>query len=203
LHSVQAIVTITRFSFFAIVQSVRRRAPDIKKTGPGPFQAFMIAYRQALPQGRFLLTLAVSTKKGNHARLGAFLMIDLRTILAVGVGAAIGGIGRLLVTQLVVARAGAGAAPWATMFINVSGSFLIGIVIELATSRAGLPPIWRYFLATGILGGYTTFSTFSFEALSYWTGGLTLTALFYVVGSVLLGIGAAFAGILTARAVAL
>jgi fluoride exporter len=149
-----------------------------------------------------LLALGVSAKKDNHACLGARLVIDLRTILAVGVGAAIGGIGRLLVTQLVVARAGAGAAPWATMFINVSGSFLIGIVIELASSRAGLPPMWRYFLATGILGGYTTFSTFSFEALSYWTGGLTLTALFYVVGSVLLGIAGAFAGILTARALA-
>jgi CrcB protein len=130
-------------------------------------------------------------------------VIDLRTILAVGLGAAIGGIGRLLVTQLVVARAGASAAPWATMFINVSGSFLIGVVIELATSRAGLPPMWRYFLATGILGGYTTFSTFSFEALAFGTGGLMLTGAFYVIGSVVLGILAAFAGILTARALAL
>jgi fluoride exporter len=103
----------------------------------------------------------------------------------------------------VVTRAGAAAAPWATLFINVSGSFLIGVVIELATSRAGLPPMWRYFLATGILGGYTTFSTFSFEALSFWTGGVMLTALFYVAGSIALGILAAFAGILTARALAI
>jgi fluoride exporter len=130
-------------------------------------------------------------------------VIDFRTILAVGLGAGIGGIGRLLVTQLVVTRAGAAAAPWATLFINVSGSFLIGVVIELATSRAGLPPMWRYFLATGILGGYTTFSTFSFEALSFWTGGVMLTALFYVAGSIALGILAAFAGILTARALAI
>jgi fluoride exporter len=130
-------------------------------------------------------------------------VIDFRTILAVGLGAGIGGIGRLLVTQFVVTRAGAAAAPWATLFINVSGSFLIGVVIELATSRAGLPPMWRYFLATGILGGYTTFSTFSFEALSFWTGGVMLTALFYVAGSIALGILAAFAGILTARALAI
>jgi CrcB protein len=130
-------------------------------------------------------------------------VIDLRTILAVGFGAAIGGIARLLVTQLVVLRAGAAAAPWATVFINVSGSFLIGIVIELAMSRAALPPIWRYFLATGILGGYTTFSTFSFEALSYWTSGLTITAVLYAGGSVVLGIAGALAGILTARALAL
>ena len=130
-------------------------------------------------------------------------MIDLRTILAVGIGAAIGGVGRLLVTQLVIGRAGTAAAPWATMFINVSGSFLIGVVIEAAMNRTGLPLIWRYFLATGILGGYTTFSTFSFEALSLWTGGLALTALCYVAGSVALGIAGVFAGIMTARALAL
>jgi CrcB protein len=130
-------------------------------------------------------------------------VIDGRVLLAVGGGAALGGILRLLVTQLVVARFGAGFGQYATMFINVSGSFLIGVVIELATSRTGLPPIWRYFLATGILGGYTTFSTFSFESLSYLTTGLALSAFVYVAGSVLLGIAAAFAGIVTARALAL
>lgn len=182
---------------------MRRTAPDIKKTGPGPFQAIMIAYRQPSPQGRFFASPATLAKGSDYdSAAHGISVIDLRTILAVGFGAAIGGIGRLLVTQLVVSRAGAAAAPWATMFINVSGSFLIGIVIELATSRAGLPPVWRYFLATGILGGYTTFSTFSFETVSIWTGGVALTALFYVAGSVALGIAAAFAGILTARAFA-
>ena len=88
-------------------------------------------------------------------------MIDVRVIAAVGVGAALGGIFRLLVTQLVVARAGAGFGFYATLFINVSGSFLIGIVIEMAQTRANVSPLWRYFIATGILGGYTTFSTFS------------------------------------------
>ena len=127
-------------------------------------------------------------------------MIDLRVTLAVGLGAAIGGVLRLLVTQVVVARAGAASAPYATMFINVSGSFLIGIVIELAGERAVLGPIWRFFLATGILGGYTTFSTFSFEALAYWTGGQLLSALVYAGGSVVLGIAAALAGIFTVRA---
>jgi CrcB protein len=126
-------------------------------------------------------------------------MTDLRTVLAVGVGAALGGIARLLVTQFVLARAGDGTGPYATMFINISGSFLIGIVIQLAQSQPGMPLIWRYFLATGILGGYTTFSTFSFEALAYWTAGSALKALLYVAGSVVLGIAAAAAGILTAR----
>ena len=129
-------------------------------------------------------------------------MIDLRVVLTVGLGAAIGGILRLLVTQLVVARAGAGFAPVATVIINVSGSFLIGAVIQIAGTRADLSPLWRYFLATGILGGYTTFSTFSFEALTLATGGLALTSALYVAGSVGLGIAGAFAGIVTARALA-
>jgi CrcB protein len=129
-------------------------------------------------------------------------VIDLRVIAAVGIGAALGGILRLLVTQLVVARAGAGYGFYATLFINVSGSFLIGVVIEMAQTRANVSPLWRYFLATGILGGYTTFSTFSFEALSLWTGGFALTSLMYVAGSVVLGIAGAFGGIVTARALA-
>jgi fluoride exporter len=129
-------------------------------------------------------------------------MIDLRVIAAVGVGAAIGGIFRLLVTQLVVARAGAGYGFYATMFINISGSFLIGVVIEMAQTRANVSPLWRYFLATGILGGYTTFSTFSLEALTLATSGFALTSVFYTIGSVVLGIAGAFGGIVTARALA-
>jgi CrcB protein len=128
-------------------------------------------------------------------------MFDLRLTLVVGLGAAIGGMARLLVTQLVVSRAGAPYAPWATLFINVSGSFLIGLVIEVASTRAGFPPAWRSFLATGILGGYTTFSTFSLEAISLGVGSSALLSTGYVLGSVVLGIVAAFGGIVTARAV--
>jgi CrcB protein len=127
-------------------------------------------------------------------------VIDWRALAVVGLGAALGGMLRLLVTQAVVARAGAGYAHYATMFINVSGSFCIGIIIEIAQTRSELSPLWRYFIATGILGGFTTFSTFSFEALSLMGGGLAGSAAFYVVGSVALGIVAAFFGIATARA---
>jgi CrcB protein len=127
-------------------------------------------------------------------------MYDFRVLLAVGAGAAIGGILRLLVTQFVVSRAGAGLAFYGTLFINVSGSFLIGVVYQLAASRSDLSPLWRYFLATGILGGYTTFSTFSFEALTLASTGLWVTAGGYVAGSVFLGIAGAFAGSAGVRA---
>lgn len=129
-------------------------------------------------------------------------MIDLRVLLTVGLGAAIGGILRLVVTQAVVARAGAGYAHYATLFINVSGSFLIGVVIEIAQTRADVSPLWRYFLATGILGGYTTFSTFSFDALTLASSGLLWNAFGYVAGSVVLGIGGAILGVMSVRLLA-
>jgi CrcB protein len=129
-------------------------------------------------------------------------MIDVKVLAAVGLGAALGGILRLLVTQAVVARAGAGYAFYATLFINVSGSFLIGVVIEMAQTRANVSPLWRYFVATGILGGYTTFSTFSYEALGLAASGFGITSLLYVLGSVGLGIAGAYGGIVSARALA-
>ena len=126
-------------------------------------------------------------------------MSDIRVYLTVAAGGAIGTMLRLFVTQAVVARVGAGYAQYATMFINVSGSFLIGLVLELAQTRSNFDPIWRFFLATGVLGGYTTFSTFSFEAFSIASGGLMWTSVGYVVGSVFLGIAAAIGGVLSAR----
>lgn len=129
-------------------------------------------------------------------------MTDPRAIAAVAVGAALGGVLRLLLTQFVLGRFGPGFGHYATLFINVSGSFVIGIVIEAAQSRPHVDPLWRLFLATGILGGYTTFSTFSYEALSLWTAGLGLQSVLYVAGSVVLGILGAVGGIATARAVA-
>jgi CrcB protein len=128
-------------------------------------------------------------------------MFDLRLTLAVGLGAAIGGMARLLITQLVVARAGLPYGPWATVFINITGSFLIGLVVETSQTRAGFPPSLRIFLTTGILGGYTTFSAFSLEALGLGAGAGLLTSAAYVIGSVGVGIAAAFGGIATARAI--
>ena len=122
--------------------------------------------------------------------------------MAVGAGAALGGIARLAITQLVIARAGLGLAFYATLFINVSGSFLIGVVVALAQTRPGFSPLLRLFLATGILGGYTTFSTFSLEAMSLGSTGSMPMAIGYVLGSVVLGIAAAMGGMAAVRALA-
>lgn len=128
--------------------------------------------------------------------------MEWRTIVAVGVGAAAGGILRLVLTQVVVARAGIGLAFYATLAINVTGSFAIGVVAALAQAKPGFSPLLRAFLATGILGGYTTFSTFSLEAVSLASGGAWATAAGYVAASLALGMAAAFGGLAVGRAVA-
>jgi CrcB protein len=128
--------------------------------------------------------------------------VDLRLYLAVGAGAALGGILRFALTQLVIARAGLGLAFYATLFINVSGSFAIGVVAAVAQTRPGFSPVLRTFLATGILGGYTTFSTFSLETVSLWNGGAGALAAGYALGSLVLGVAAAVGGLATGRALA-
>lgn len=125
--------------------------------------------------------------------------MDPKAILAVGIGAGIGGILRFVVGQLALQRFGPGF-PWGTAFINVTGSFLIGVVAQLALSRSfGITPVVRVFAMTGILGGYTTFSTFSLDAIVLIGDGAPLVGALYTLGSVALGLLAAFAGGATAR----
>ena len=126
--------------------------------------------------------------------------MNIREMAVVGGGAAIGGVLRLIVTQSVVLRLGSACAPYATLLINVSGSFLIGMVLGAAQARPEIHPLWRYFLATGILGGYTTFSTFSFEALALGSSGAISLAAAYIIASIVLGILGAFLGLLASRA---
>jgi CrcB protein len=127
---------------------------------------------------------------------------DLRTLAAVAVGGAAGSVARYLVQYAFVTRLGGGAGfPYATLLINVLGSFVIGIVAELAMSR-GLDPLVRTFLMVGILGGFTTFSSFSLEAVSLGRSGEWIPAIIYVAASVVLGIVAAVGGIAATRAVA-
>jgi CrcB protein len=126
-------------------------------------------------------------------------VIDLRAIAAVALGAAIGGVLRYVVGQLFLQRFGPGF-PYGTLFINVSGSFLIGVVAELIATRAfGVSPLWRIFAATGVLGGYTTFSAFSLESLTLITEGSAMLSLAYAAGSVVLGVLAAYGGVAFTR----
>lgn len=120
--------------------------------------------------------------------------MNLSAIAAVAGGAAIGGASRYIVGWLFVQRFGPGF-PWGTLAINLSGSFLIAVVAQLALTRAfGVTPMFRIFAATGILGGYTTFSTFSLDCLTLISGSELVITLFYALLSVCGGLFAAYLG---------
>ena len=101
--------------------------------------------------------------------------------------------------NLGVARLLGGGFPYATFFINVTGSFVMGLMAAWFAFKGGAPQHWRLFLTTGVLGGYTTFSTFSLDAaLLYERDQFGLMAL-YVIGSVVLGLVGLFAGLAIVR----
>jgi CrcB protein len=112
-----------------------------------------------------------------------------------------GGIGAALRhgVNLAAARLFGMGFPLGTMMINVLGSFAMGLIAEYFALRRGLPQHWRLFLTTGILGGFTTFSAFSLEAALLYERGQIGGAAIYVGGSVVLAIGALFAGLAVVR----
>lgn len=112
-----------------------------------------------------------------------------------------GGIGAALRHgfNLAFARLLGTAFPYATLFENVTGSIVMGLLIALFAFRSGVPQHWQLFLTTGILGGYTTFSTFSLDvAVLYERGEVGMAAL-YVLLSVGLSIAGLFAGLSLVR----
>lgn len=117
------------------------------------------------------------------------------TALLVAVGGAVG----VLARYGLGATVGHGAHPWLTAGINVAGSFLLGLLAALGTS---FPSEVRTALAVGVLGGFTTFSTFSLDVVRKLEAGEGVEALVYVLASLLLGAGAAVAGLYIGRTAA-
>jgi CrcB protein len=119
------------------------------------------------------------------------------TYLAISIGAVLGANARYLVGGWVVDRLGA-SFPFGTLLINVTGSFLIGIVLTLVNERA-LAPAWvRPTFAIGFLGSYTTFSTFSYETLALVAAG----SLAWAVTNVAVSVGGALIGVYLGTVVA-
>jgi len=117
-------------------------------------------------------------------------------LFAIAAGGALGSIARYLIGTLVATRAP--GFPWATLLINVTGSLLFAFLFAALTSPAQSPAL-RAGLTTGFCGGYTTFSTFSYETLALVERGSYGRAGSYVVASVLLSVAAAVAGVALAR----
>ncbi|NEM98321.1 fluoride efflux transporter CrcB [Pontibacter burrus] len=117
----------------------------------------------------------------------------MKILLAIGAGSFIGGVGRYLLSQLIQSKS-LTQFPVGTLVVNIVGCFLIGIVFGLF-AKGTLSDEWRLFLATGVLGGFTTFSAFSGETISLLQGGQYWPAIVYVLASVLLGLLATFIGL--------
>lgn len=104
----------------------------------------------------------------------------MRSILFVGLGGAIGAIGRYLISLFSVK----GDFPFLTLLTNLLGAILIGVVVGFADSRENMPKDLILFLKTGVCGGFTTFSTFSLESLLLLENGKHFLGSVYIVASV-------------------
>lgn len=113
--------------------------------------------------------------------------------LAVGAGAFLGANLRYLVANWAAGRWG-DSFPYGTLIINLSGAFAIGLLLSVIVARAGIGPTARLFLVTGFLGGYTTFSSYTWEALVLANDTAWFRLAFYVAGSNVLGLAAVWLG---------
>lgn len=120
-------------------------------------------------------------------------------LVIIALGGALGAVSRFLMGNA-VSKAVGSALPYGTFVINLVGCFAMGLLMTIIVDRELLSAAWRLFLCVGFLGGFTTFSSFGYEALMLLTEGRLLAALTYVSGSVVLGLAAAAAGVLCARA---
>ncbi len=117
---------------------------------------------------------------------------EMRILLLIGTGSFIGGIFRYLLSQFIQNRF-LSTFPFGTFGVNIIGCFVIGLVLALS-ERTSMTSELRLFLATGICGGFTTFSAFSNEAFGLLRNGQLYYAILYVTASVVLGVFATFIG---------
>jgi CrcB protein len=118
----------------------------------------------------------------------------VKPVLFVAAGGAMGSVLRWLASSGVQKLLPHASFPWGTLAVNVIGSFAIGAIMTMALERSSVSPDARLFLVTGVLGGFTTFSALSWDTLVLLRSGATGPALGYALGSLVLGVAAAFAG---------
>jgi fluoride exporter len=119
-------------------------------------------------------------------------------IWLVALGGALGSVSRFLLGPA-LQRAFSATFPIGTLFINILGSFVLGFVMRLAVEGINVTPEARAFIAVGFCGGFTTFSTFTYEAIRLLEDGEGARAAMYILASVLLSLAAAFLGLVAAR----
>ena len=120
-------------------------------------------------------------------------------VASVAVGGAIGSVARYFVST--IQNPTWTGFPYGIFTVNVTGGFVMGILTELMALKFSVSPEVRAFLTTGVMGGYTTFSTFSLESALLIQRGAYVTATGYVAGSAVLSIAALFCGLWLVRAI--
>jgi CrcB protein len=120
-------------------------------------------------------------------------------ILVISIGAILGANARWIISRY-AARALGATFPFGTLFINVTGSFVVGFFMIWATERVLLDPRWRLLIVVGFCGAFTTFSSFAFETMAYFEQGQWLLMFTNFASNNLLCLGAALAGMAVARA---
>lgn len=122
----------------------------------------------------------------------------LKTLLLIAAGGAIGSVGRHGFNQLAAKLMGTDF-PWGTMGVNIIGSLLIGLIVGLLAFATEWSQDVRAFAVVGILGGFTTFSAFSLDAILLWERGTLMPMLVYVCASVILSLAATLGGLALVR----
>jgi len=117
----------------------------------------------------------------------------VKTVILIGVGGFIGSVSRYL-TSIYVAKMVDSSFPYGTLTVNIAGSLFIGIIFGFSDRFNWLTPEWRFFLATGFCGGYTTFSTFSYETINLLREGDWYLGFGNVLLSVVICLAATFLG---------
>lgn len=125
--------------------------------------------------------------------------MSFHAILAVAAGGALGAVARFLVSSGAGYLFGYGF-PFGTLIVNVLGSFALGVLIQVTALAWSPSAEVRAFVVVGVLGAFTTFSTFSLDAVTLWTRGDLVPAVMYMVGSVLFGITGFLTGMFLTKA---
>ncbi|RMH64419.1 MAG: fluoride efflux transporter CrcB [Calditrichaeota bacterium] len=120
-------------------------------------------------------------------------------LIIIGAGGFIGAILRYSLSGLVHRFTGSGL-PYGTLAVNVLGSFILGFFLYISEQKLAIDPLWRSFIAVGMMGALTTFSTFSWETWQMISSGLWLHALGNITLNILCTLTAVWAGIFLARA---
>jgi CrcB protein len=123
---------------------------------------------------------------------------NVQTFLWISLGAVLGANLRYWLGLWIAQRWGT-QYPYATLFINLTGSFILGLFIALISDRVLIDPRWRVFFAVGFLGSYTTFSTYTYESIMLLMAGNWALGLFNLFGSAFLGALAAVLGVMLGR----